>query len=251
MTRTCLSNEEDFIMKKKTKVELSLVVGVILILGGWLFLQSQIYQPSLAAKKAAEQATVVKNNLVFQAKLSKAPMVIFYPGALVEPKSYSIWAKKLSAAGYPVYIVRFPMDLAVLAPNKANEVRNKNDRDYVIGGHSLGGVMASRYAQKHQKNLKGVFFLASYPDKKGSLKKTSIPVLSITASRDGVLNKKAYKKAKQWLPTRTTFEVIRGGNHAGFGSYGKQKGDRTATISTAEQQQEIARYLINWLKNIK
>lgn len=58
-------------MKKKTKVELSLIVGVILILGGWLFLQSQIYQPSLEAKKAAEQTMVVKNNLVFQAKLSK------------------------------------------------------------------------------------------------------------------------------------------------------------------------------------
>ncbi len=239
-------------MKKRTKIWLSvLMVVVVLVFGSWLFLRSQIYQPSSTAMQTADQATVTKASLNFSTKLTSRPNVIFYPGALVEPASYSSWAKKLNTAGYPVTIVKFPMDLAVLAPNKANAVRNKTRPDYVIGGHSLGGVMASRYAKTHQKNLKGVFFLASYPDQKGNLRKMNQPVLSVTASRDGVLNWSAYRKAKQWLPGDTMYKSIKGGNHAGFGSYGKQKGDRPATISNARQQQEIAHTLISWLQTIK
>ena len=52
----------------------------------------------------------------------------------------------------------------------------------MIGGHSLGGVMASRYANANMddERLKGVYFMASYPDEKGTLSKTDLPVISIT-----------------------------------------------------------------------
>ncbi|AMV63073.1 carboxymethylenebutenolidase-related protein [Pediococcus damnosus] len=238
-------------MKKRTKILLTILIFLIVLLsGGWFYLHAQVYHPSKAADKIAQQATTTQPELYFKSKLTTNPEIIFYPGALVEPASYSIWAKRVADAGYPVYIVRFPMDLAVLAPNQAGNVLKNNQRDYVIGGHSLGGVMASRYAHEHQKHLKGVFFLASYPDKKGSLKGTDLPVLSITASRDGVLNRSAYKKAKRLLPKNTAYEQISGGNHAGFGSYGAQKGDNTATISNQAQQRQVAQRLIQWLKNL-
>ncbi|MFD1317148.1 alpha/beta fold hydrolase [Loigolactobacillus zhaoyuanensis] len=232
-------------MKKRTKILLiTLITLLVLLLGGWLYIRSQIHQPSETAEKAAQP------ELVFKSKLTTTPMVIFYPGALVEPASYSVWAQQVAAAGYPVYIVHFPMDLAVLAPNQADNILKNSQRNYVIGGHSLGGVMASRYAQRHQERLKGVFFLASYPDKKGSLRSTVLPVLSITASRDGVLNQTAYRAAQQDLPRSTTRVQIKGGNHAGFGSYGTQKGDHTATISNQEQQRQVAQNLIKWLQGL-
>ncbi|MFD0898098.1 alpha/beta hydrolase [Loigolactobacillus binensis] len=238
-------------MKKRTKVLLGIVVAVlVLLVSGWAYLRTQIYQPSQSAESAAQSATTSGSELIFKSKLTTTPMVIFYPGALVDPASYSGWAKQVAAAGYPVYIVRFPMDLAVLAPNKADRVLKNSQRDYVIGGHSLGGVMASRYAQNHQERLKGVFFLASYPDGKGSLRSTVLPVLSITASRDGVLDQTAYKKAKYNLPRNTKYVQIKGGNHAGFGSYGKQKGDQTATISNRAQQRQVATNLIQWLRSV-
>lgn len=99
-----------------------------------------------------------------------------------------------------------------------------------MGGHSLGGVIASRFAADHQNNsaLEGVFFLASYPDQKGSLKDFKGKVLSIVGSKDGVLNQSSYEKAKTYLPQQTLSVTLDGGNHAGFGSYGVQKGDNQA-----------------------
>ena len=51
-----------------------------------------------------------------------------------------------------------PLDLAVMGGNKADKVKEDfPNSDYVIGGHSLGGVMASRYVNKNHsdKHLKG------------------------------------------------------------------------------------------------
>lgn len=209
-----------------------------------LVVKNKEYQPSNTAQQASSTSTVVDNTIKFSGDDSK-PMVIFYPGALVEPKSYSIWAQKVAQAGFSVYIVRFPLDLAVLNANAAKKIQKNHQ--YIIGGHSLGGTMASRYAKNNSQKLLGVFFLASYPEKKGDLHETNVPVLSLTATKDGVLNYTNYQKAKKLLPNNTIYEQISGGNHAGFGSYGKQSGDNSATISNVKQQNIISKLLINWL----
>jgi hypothetical protein len=49
-----------------------------------------------------------------------------------------------------------------------------------------------------------------------------------------------YEKYKTNLPEGFTELVIEGGNHAGFASYGAQKGDGTATLTAAEQQAAVA-----------
>jgi len=223
-----------------------LITLLVIILGSFIVIKNKEYQPSTAANNAAKTSTMINSTTKFQGDDTK-PMVIFYPGALVEPKSYSIWAKQVAAAGYSVYIIRFPLDMAVLKTDAASKIQD--NKDYVIGGHSLGGTMASRYAHNNQKHLKGVFFLASYPEEKGTLRKTDVPVLSITASHDGVLNQNNYQKAKKLLPNNTVYELISGGNHAGFGSYGKQSGDNTASISNQKQQNIICILLINWLNH--
>ena len=64
-------------------------------------------------------------------------------------------------------------------------------------------------------------------------------VLSIYGSQDGVLNREKYEKEKKNLPSDVTEYVIEGGNHAGYGNYGKQKGDGEAEIPKKEQQQEV------------
>ncbi len=51
------------------------------------------------------------------------------------------------------------------------------------------------------------------------------------------------------MPAQYQESVIEGGNHAGFGSYGAQSGDGTASISAEEQWGR--RFLIFWrFKNI-
>ena len=109
--------------------------------------------------------------------------------------------------------------------------------------------MAARYAHNHlNAKLHGVYFMASYPDAKGSLKQAQVPVLSLTASNDGVLNWTAWRNAKAYLPADAQFKQLAGGNHAGFGSYGAQRGDQPATVSDAQQQHWIALQMIAWLQ---
>lgn len=238
-------------MKKHTKIFIVVLLSLFTIgVAGWGYLRSHSQTATPTALKVAKTAQAEDQALVFPSKQKNTPVVIFYPGALVQPESYSQWASKVAAAGFPVYIMHFPLDLAVLAPNRAAQVLDQTDRDYVIGGHSLGGVMASRFARSNSKRLQGVFFQASYPDQKGSLKKSHVSVLSLTASRDGVLDWDRYRTAKQYLPKNTVYQTIQGGNHAGFGSYGHQKGDRQATISNQKQQQQVARLLIAWLQQL-
>ncbi|MHC5229345.1 alpha/beta hydrolase [Enterococcus sp. LJL99] len=228
-------------------------IVLILLLASGLFLHFNTYQPTAEALDQAKTAKIENKTLFFKGDSDK-PTVLFYQGGLVENASYSIWAKKVSEAGYPVYLIKEPLNLAVLAPNKAEKIISTNHiNSYVIGGHSLGGVMASRFAaeQKNDSSLKGVFFLASYPDKKGSLDSFSGEIVSITGSEDGVLNWEAYTEAKEYLPSQTAYKTIEGGNHAGFGSYGKQKKDKDASISNAIQQTQIADILIDWLAQIK
>ena len=47
-----------------------------------------------------------------------------------------------------------------------------------------------------------------------------------------------------------TETIIDGGCHAGFGSYGAQKGDGAPVISAEEQQQQTADALAAWI-NLK
>ena len=240
---------------KKWQKRLLWFVGVLvtLILVGLFYIKTITYTPTTAALEVSQEATDENGILFFKGDQEK-PALIFYQGALVENTSYSIWAEKVADAGFSVYLVKQPLNLAVLGQNKAEKIIQSNHlTNYVIGGHSLGGVMASRFAveNKSHDGLKGVFFLASYPDEKGSLANFKGPVLSLTGSEDGVLNWEAYDQSKKYLPKQTVFHEIKGGNHAGFGSYGEQKGDKPAQINNDKQQAEIADQLIDWLKTIK
>ena len=69
----------------------------------------------------------------------------------------------------------------------------------------------------------------------------------VYVSEDGVLNRKKYEADRTNLPQDTTENIIDGGCHAGFGSYGAQKGDGTPAISAEEQQRQTADALAAWM----
>ena len=160
-------------MRKRTKVLIGvLITVVILTVAGWFGWQ-QLHYPAVDAAVTAAKEADDEGNVLYFAGDEEKPLVIFYPGALVDAESYSVWAAGLAEKGYPVAIVKMPFNMAVLAGNRAEEVLEEIPHSsYVIGGHSLGGVMASRFAAnqlaENDNELKGVFFFASYPDEKGS-----------------------------------------------------------------------------------
>ena len=76
---------------------------------------------------------------------------------------------------------------------------------------------------------------------------SGLRVYAAYGSEDGVLNREKYEADRVNLPQDTTETVIDGGCHAGFGSYGAQKGDGTPTISAEEQQQQTADEPAAWM----
>lgn len=53
------------------------------------------------------------------------------------------------------------------------------------------------------------------------------------------------------MPSDYTEVCIEGGNHAWFGNYGKQEGDKTASISREEQQQQAVEEILQMINTAK
>jgi pimeloyl-ACP methyl ester carboxylesterase len=107
--------------------------------------------------------------------------------------------------------------------------------DWVVGGHSLGGVAASLYAAK-QDDMDGVVYWASYPAD-DALKNSDMAFSSIYGTLD-MGGMEGFQSSSSLLPADTEFVVIEGGNHSQFGNYGLQPGDNPATITWQEQQEQ-------------
>ena len=102
--------------------------------------------------------------------------------------------------------------------------------------------MAAAFAARHERSLAGLILLAAYPTREIG----ELPVLSLYGSEDEVLNKEKYDKSAS-LAAHLTEYVIEGGNHAGFGNYGAQKGDGEAYLQKEEQWQETVDYILNFM----
>jgi hypothetical protein len=60
----------------------------------------------------------------------------------------------------------------------------------------------------------------------------------LVGSEDGVIRWEKVQKAREYSSKDYTEHIIEGGNHAQFGSYGRQKGDGRALISARMQINE-------------
>jgi hypothetical protein len=109
--------------------------------------------------------------------------------------------------------------------------------------------MASVYAQNHLTQLDAVIFFASYPAD-DSLKNANLKVFSIYGAND-MAGMETFEEKKSLLPADTKYIVIEGGNHAQFGSYGPQEGDKPATISAEEQWAQAAAATVEFLMGIE
>lgn len=238
------------IFKRTIIASAVVLVCVVVAFFAWT---STAYEPSVAAMasmKSDKVVTVEEDDLIIFKPNDVTPTkgFIFYPGGLVEPEAYSTLCREIAQEGYLVVIAPMPLNLAVFSPDKADSIIERfNDIDtWAIGGHSLGGVMASNYAAGNSK-IKGVALYASYPQG-DILKNSDKKVVSIYGSNDGVADLNSVKNAQ--IPKDSKLIEIEGGNHGQFGSYGEQDGDNKATISGDEQIKEAAKYTVELLNEI-
>jgi pimeloyl-ACP methyl ester carboxylesterase len=168
--------------------------------------------------------------------------LVFYPGGHVDARSYARLCRRIAVRGNLVVLTPMPLGLAALAPGTADAVLAAHPavRNWSVGGHSLGGAMAAQFAAERISRVKGLALLAAYPPGGADLRASGLAVTSVYGSEDSVLRLRALDLSKRQLPEGTTWLVIAGGNHAGFGDYGAQPGDSAATIDSADQQEQAA-----------
>jgi pimeloyl-ACP methyl ester carboxylesterase len=164
---------------------------------------------------------------------------ILYPGARVDFRSYAPLLRMIASRGYLAVGVRSPLNMPILGPNAADKVIAAYPQisDWVVAGHSLGGVLAASYVGR-RADVAGLVLWASYPAT--SLAGRDTKVLSIYGSNDRLSTPEKVLASKERLPEDAVFFEILGGNHSQFGSYGTQPGDGAATIPPEEQWSQIA-----------
>nr|WP_281063649.1 alpha/beta hydrolase [Acetoanaerobium pronyense] len=197
-----------------------------------------------------ENVYIEDNTIIFEPSKNVVANFIFYQGGLVKPESYAVLAQMLSDEGIRVFIPRMPFNLAILNQNAYKDIIQNSSymEDFYIGGHSLGGATAAIALSKEATPFKGVIFLAGYGTDDSNLRNKDIKVLSITAENDEVFNWERYEAYKDLLPNDSMFYTIGGGNHAGFGFYGEQKGDGIAEITREIQHKITVERIVDFIK---
>ena len=116
-------------------------------------------EPLAALESDAPVQVTTDRWLVFKpANEEPTAGLILYPGGRVDPRSYSPAARAVAGGGYLVVIAPMPLNLAVFASDAAGDViaAYPDVSHWAIGGHSLGGAMAARFAYSHPAEVQGL-----------------------------------------------------------------------------------------------
>ncbi|MET4781369.1 alpha/beta hydrolase [Glaciihabitans sp. UYNi722] len=163
--------------------------------------------------------------------------LVFIPGAKVDPYAYMYKLSGIVEKGVTVVITKPTLNLAFFdqRPLATFTTDAPDVTRWFVGGHSLGGVRACMLADS--KDVAGLVLFGSYCA--NDLSRPRLDVLSIGGSRDGLSTPAKIASTKPLLPADADFVEIAGANHAAFGDYGVQPGDRTATITSRQARTAI------------
>jgi dienelactone hydrolase len=178
--------------------------------------------------------------------------LVLYPGGFVHPEAYAPVARLIAEAGHPVVIIAVPLRLAFLDVEAAAVVPPiyPDVPRWAVGGHSLGGVAAAWFAQSQPSRVAGLVLWAAYTDDAHTLAGSSLPVLSVSGTRDGNVTPSRISASRLTLPPTTRFVAIDGGNHAQFGAYQFQLNDSTADITRTDQHRRVAEATVTFLDTL-
>ena len=158
------------------------------------------------------------------------PALIFVQGGLVETGRYLWQAEALARAGIVVALPEHPLDLAIMSAENGAAARRLlvdpparsvlsglvSSSRIAVGGHSLGGVIATKLALGG--GYRALVLEASYPDPAdaAAVAGLSIPSLSLAGRAD--CSAKLATVAEKWqlLPPPTALVVLDGVTHYQF-----------------------------------
>ncbi len=257
-------------MKRFLKLAfLSVLILLLLAVGGFVIWAETPARPGPAALAALESDEFVyvfqrKDHIVFYPAICEAQIaeenatgqphvitaLIFYPGGHVDYRAYAPALRKIAEQGVIVFLARVRLNLAFFDIEAGAPLLQTTEGIdvWAAGGHSLGGVAASIFAQNHPQ-VRGVVFWASYPADE-RFKAAGLPALSVYGTRDGLAAPDRIDQSRALLPAATLFVPIEGGNHAQFGDYGFQSSDNPASIPAETQWQQAAQATVSFLQSL-
>ncbi len=201
-----------------------------------------------AAMRSGEGVAVEESSgfIVFAPQNPSAGL-IFYPGAKVEPAAYAPLMRSCAERGVLCVVLKVPFNLAILGVGAADGViaSHPEVQTWLLGGHSMGGMVSALYLNDHMREYDGLVLLAAYSTV--DLTAFEGDTLVLAGTNDHVLNWANYEEGIKKLPGDSVAHLIDGGNHAGFGDYGAQSGDGEATISHEEQQRVVVEEVLKML----
>ena len=227
-------------MKKKI---LKIILGVLIVfIIGFGVYVNDYYHATSTAKQVLDHdgVTQVNKDLISLTPQQKNDTgIIFYPGAKVESEAYLPLLEKLKNQGYSCYLIEMPFHMAIFNSDAALSVMKQypDIKHWYICGHSMGGAMASKFVSEHQEEVDGLILLGAY-------------IYGDVSSQDtltiyGSLNTSVEEK----IDYKENIVVIEGGNHAQFGNYGKQAGDKEATITSKQQQDQAVKAIVSFIES--
>ncbi len=214
---------------KWQKLLLGIGILILTVTAGFFIYVSDHYRAdALAAEMLKDPSVRVgSGHIVISSPAATDTALIFYPGAKVEYTAYLPSLREISRlGGIDVILVKMPFNLAIFDAAAADGLMAQYPAisTWYIGGHSLGGAMASDYASNNQDKIQGLILLAAYRYGTYPTRRT----LTVYGELDTSV-------ARQ-VDYSENVVIIAGGNHANFGNYGAQRGDPPAAITARAQQ---------------
>ena len=229
------------------------IIRIVWVSGGilfslWLAYSFQARDVPPAILQDSETVTVIEtaDAIQFIPQNIQPTGLLFYPGGLVEPEAYAPLTRAIAEQGFLTIIVKLPLRTASFGSQEADVMAETlslmaaNDAvpNWFIAGHSRGGAIAARFAHQHSDSVDGLILIGTSHPKEAaySLANATFPVTKIYATNDGLASVSEVEANAVFLPTKTHWVEIEGGNHAQFGYYGYQLSDGQAEISREQQQ---------------
>ena len=230
-------------------------IAVLALVATLAWLNPFTYQPGAAAEAGPRSDLTVTETTTAITMTPDGPApakgLVFYPGARVDARAYQDILAPAVGAGCRVVILKEPLGLSLLDASQARSAMadNPDITTWAVGGHSLGGVAASSFAQDNT-DVSGLLLYASYP--LDSLRgRQGLEVLSVSGTKDGLSTPAKIDASADLLPADAEFTAVQGGVHAFFGDYGAQPGDGEPGISREAAQEQIADATVAFLDRLQ
>jgi predicted alpha/beta-hydrolase family hydrolase len=241
------------------RVWITLGLGATAIFVTWSLIAYRASSAAKAATQADSTMDVTREDGVWSFDPRASPsdrILVFFPGALVDPRAYAPLGRAVAAEGFRMILVELPRRGAFggaespeLRVRLARALASVADSESVVlGGHSRGAVVASSAAAGGLRNLGGMVLIGTSHPRDVDLSDLSVPVTKIVGTRDGLASPAEVRQNEDLLPDQTRWIWVEGGNHSQFGWYGFQPMDRRATIPAAEQREIMIEEVLDLLR---